>query len=82
MEHVIQPIGFSYVGPLGEWFCSKYMIQTSRIRIKPGICAWKKNNQGSSIYNNQNRLDSAAETNTPWQLNFLLISSLIQVAIL
>lgn len=39
MECVMQPIGFSYVGPFGEWFCSKYMTQTSRISIKPEICA-------------------------------------------
>lgn len=78
----MQPIGFSCVGPLGEWFCSKYMTQTSKIRIKPEICAYKKTNQENSVFSNQNRLDSAIETNTPWQLNFLLISSLIQVAIL
>ena len=39
MECVMQPIGFPYVGPFGEWFCSKYMTQTSRISIKPEICA-------------------------------------------
>lgn len=58
----MQPIGFSCVGPLGEWFCSRYMTQTSRIRIRPEICAKKWE---SSVFSNQNRLDSAAEKNTP-----------------
>lgn len=41
MEHIMQPTGFSYVGPLGEWYESRHMTQTSRIRIGAGFYAKK-----------------------------------------